>query len=162
MTIYYGAGSERELMSNIRRACEIVSPRTVPVAMALLAETCAAETAMCSFMDGYAPEGKGAFQFDSVGFEDVKDRFNVRNPQIVNELYHKLGINWANLSFDMLEYAPLLGAVLCRAKYYLVPESIPETREGRAKYWKKYYNSSAGAGTVEHYLEMSRRYIDGE
>lgn len=45
-----------------------------------------------------------------------------------------------------------------RLFYRLIPEAILETIEGRAKYWKKYYNTVLGKGTVEHYLEMNRVY----
>jgi hypothetical protein len=33
---------------------------------------------------------------------------------------------------------------------------MPNTLEGRAKYWKQYYNSSQGAGSEEKYIETIR------
>jgi len=40
-------------------------------------------------------------------------------------------------------------------KYKLIPELIPNSLDERATYWKKYYNSEAGKGTMKHYLEMN-------
>ena len=160
--MFYGVSSQRELMAHIRRACEIISPANVPVAKLLISETCASETRLCGFRDQHFEDGKGPFQFDSVGFEDVKKRFAARKPETVEQLRVETGILWGRVTFEMLEYAPLLGAVLCRAKYYLVPEAIPLDREGRAKYWKKWYNSELGKGTVEHYMDCSARFLGDE
>ncbi|MBJ3579628.1 hypothetical protein JGC46_23410, partial [Salmonella enterica subsp. enterica serovar Derby] len=38
-----------------------------------------------------------------------------------------------------------------------VPESIPATRVERASYWKKYYNTSAGKGTPQDYINKCQR-----
>ena len=157
--MFYGCSSQRELMSHIRRACDVISQRNVPVGVKMLSETCAAETGLCTAVDKYEPEGRGAFQFDSEGFKDTKSRFIGHYPEITDKILRELGINWASVEFEMLEYAPLLGAVFCRAKYYLVPYPIPLTRQGRAEYWKKWYNSTAGKGTPEHYMDMSARYL---
>lgn len=59
---------------------------------------------------------------------------------------------------EHLRYNPYLSLIFTRLFYRLIPEAIPETIEGRAKYWKKYYNTVLGKGTVEHYLEMNRVY----
>ena len=42
--------------------------------------------------------------------------------------------------------------IFARLKYILIPETIPTTIEGRAKYWKKFYNSVDGKGTLDHYV----------
>ena len=42
---------------------------------------------------------------------------------------------------------------MCRLHYRRIPKPLPSSAKGQAKYWKKYYNSSAGRGTVEDFLE---------
>jgi len=37
---------------------------------------------------------------------------------------------------------------------------VPDSLEDQAKYWKKYYNTVAGAGTVEHFIEANKGYDD--
>jgi len=32
----------------------------------------------------------------------------------------------------------------------------PSTLEGRANYWKTWYNSSLGKGTIKHYIESNK------
>lgn len=50
-----------------------------------------------------------------------------------------------------------LQVVLARLKYYMVPEAIPSTLNGQAKYWKQYYNTPQGGGTSDEYIE---KYIN--
>jgi hypothetical protein len=51
-------------------------------------------------------------------------------------------------------------AAMCRIKYYRVPEKLPDEDdiEGLAKYWKKWYNSSEGAGEIEEFVEKYERF----
>ena len=44
---------------------------------------------------------------------------------------------------------------MCRLHYRRIPKPLPSSIEGQAKYWKKYYNSMAGRGTVEDFLVRS-------
>ena len=42
---------------------------------------------------------------------------------------------------------------MARLQYYRVPKPLPTTVHGLAKYWKTWYNSIAGKGTEEKFLE---------
>ena len=44
---------------------------------------------------------------------------------------------------------------MCRLHYRRIPKPLPSSAEGQAEYWKKYYNSMAGRGTVEDFLVRS-------
>ena len=44
---------------------------------------------------------------------------------------------------------------MCRLHYRRIPKPLPSSPEGQANYWKKYYNSMAGRGTVEDFLVRS-------
>lgn len=61
---------------------------------------------------------------------------------------------------EILEKNIAAGIVHARLKYWRVPKSMPNTLEGRAKYWKKYYNSEQGAGTEEKYIETIKGMRD--
>ena len=52
-----------------------------------------------------------------------------------------------------LEYNLAYATAMCRIHYYRVKEAIPEGTYGQAQYWKKYYNTELGKGTVEEYLQ---------
>lgn len=49
-------------------------------------------------------------------------------------------------------------AAVCRLIYFRKPDKIPSTLEGLAVYWKKYYNTPAGKGTPQKFIEAYRRY----
>lgn len=122
----------------------------------LLLETACAETQLGTFPDRYAPEGFGLCQFDTIGFYDVINRTSIHTKKHVA----------LRFKFDMdaitpqdIENDPLISFVLCRLKYRLIPDEIPADLEGRAHYWKKHYNTHAGKGTVEHYIESANRIL---
>jgi hypothetical protein len=59
---------------------------------------------------------------------------------------------------DLLEKNIAAGIVHCRLKLWRVPKKMPNSLEGRAHYWKDYYNSSLGAGSVEKYIDVVKEY----
>lgn len=52
-------------------------------------------------------------------------------------------------------------AVMCRLRYLRVPKPLPapDDIEGMAKYWKKYYNTELGKGTIDKFIEAYRTYM---
>lgn len=50
---------------------------------------------------------------------------------------------------------------IARAIYLRVPESLPaaDDIEGQARYWKRHYNTPAGRGTVEAFIESWNRWM---
>lgn len=53
-----------------------------------------------------------------------------------------------------------LAILLCRLRYLVVIDPLPrhDDLEGLAKYWKKYYNTIHGAGTVDGFISNYNRY----
>ena len=51
-----------------------------------------------------------------------------------------------------------LGVLLARLHYLRCPGAIPGDVHGQAAYWKQWYNTVAGKGTVEEYLEHWARW----
>lgn len=54
-----------------------------------------------------------------------------------------------------------LACAMARLRYYVVPEALPAQGdvEAQARYWKQYYNTPAGAGTVQQYLDNWSRLV---
>ncbi len=48
--------------------------------------------------------------------------------------------------------------VVCRLHYWRVPKKLPESLDDQAVYWKSFYNTSKGSGTVEHFKEIVVKY----
>ena len=85
-------------------------------------------------------------------FGDIQDRVKESDRK---KIKIELGIDLDLIGWEHLRYNPLLCVLFTRLKYKKVPEEIPMSLEGRAKYWKKYYNTVAGKGTVEHYIKAN-------
>ena len=50
------------------------------------------------------------------------------------------------------------GIVACRLHYWRVPKPMPKTLDEQAEYWKRWYNTSKGAGTEEHFKQIVMKY----
>ena len=80
------------------------------------------------------------------------------------------GVSWSaladhtplkgKLATDMV-YDLRLAALAARLRYYVDPAPIPQWHdvEGLAKYWKRVYNTSAGAGRWDEAAQAYRYYV---
>ena len=71
----------------------------------------------------------------------------------------------AGLSLDENLAANLMyGAVVCRLCYYRKPDALPEVGdiEGQASFWKEYYNTIFGKGTVSKYVYKVGQVLKAE
>lgn len=62
--------------------------------------------------------------------------------------------------FDDLETNLKLAILACRLKYLTIPDPIPLTMYSQAQYWKKFYNTSAGSGTIAEYLHNYKLFVE--
>lgn len=53
----------------------------------------------------------------------------------------------------------MFATFMMRIHYYKVPAGMPVTLAGQAQYWKQYYNTYAGAGTVQQYIASYNRLV---
>jgi len=98
----------------------------------------------------------GMMQVDEVGFEDTQDVGS--HPKLKKQfakIKKEFGKDWPSMTWqDMTD--PLNSAIAARLKLLNVDDPIPTTKAGRAAYWKKYYNTVAGKGTVEHFKDSNK------
>jgi hypothetical protein len=101
---------------------------------------------------------RGMWQVEKATYLDILNRCNA---DAYRELLVTAGDPDALMQdhFDLLVSNHTLSAQICRLKYFMSPGSIPEDLEGQAEYWKKYYNTELGAGTVEEYLANYQKYV---
>ena len=81
--------------------------------------------------------------FSKKKFSKLSEKLNLSD----NDLKEFL---WGNI---------VAGIVFCRLKYWRVPKKMPSSVEGKANYWKKYYNTELGAGDPEHFVEVYNKYL---
>jgi len=60
---------------------------------------------------------------------------------------------------EILEKNIAAGIVHARIKYWRVPKKMPNTIEGQANYWKKYYNTDGGKGDPKHFVEVVKKWL---
>jgi len=132
-------------------------------ALNLMLGTYAVESDFCSFptqINGPALSWLGIERetHDFITLKYLSTRYTIRNNLIT----------FCNLpalpSFEYVLVNAHYSCMISRLKYYMNKEELPNPNdiEGLAHYWKKYYNSVNGKGTVDVFLEKYERYVLGE
>lgn len=150
----YGVVNLKRIEEDAQIICDCIGHGKYETAMQMIIETAVAETGLGQIKDRTVGAGMGLTQFDKLPFNDIRDRNARLRPKILEELHIDINL----VEWDDLRYNQFLALLFTRLHYWLKGDPIPKTIEERAKYWKLHYNTSAGAGTVEHYLLMNERY----
>lgn len=53
-----------------------------------------------------------------------------------------------------------VAVTFARLHYLRVAEAVPDDLRGQAGYWKRYYNTRLGKGTVEVYMAKFKQYVE--
>lgn len=55
----------------------------------------------------------------------------------------------------------IYGAAVCRLIYYRAPQALPAAEDlaSLAEYWKRFYNTPAGKGTIQQFVDDYKRYV---
>ena len=151
----YGEINLKKINTDAERICDCIGHGINGTAKEQIIETAIAETGLGRIEDKTPNSaGMGITQFDKMPFEDVKKRTMKLRPKILQDLNVDIAlVKWEDLKFDHFK-----SLLFTRLHYWLKGSPIPKTIEERAKYWKLHYNTFQGKGTVEHYLEMNRKY----
>lgn len=71
---------------------------------------------------------------------------------------------WPHLTafcFPDLESRDDVAVIFCRLRYLVIPEPLPDGHDVKAMaaYWKRYYNTPAGKGTEDEFIEHALHYV---
>lgn len=155
--VYYGLANQRHLRDTVVAVCAVLGyGGGGGFAVDLMMETAAQETRCGQYRDP-TPNGagRGLFQIDPIAFQDICQR---ARPSDVAMIFNTFGIDIKKVRHDALDHSPLLAAIFCRLFYKLIAEVIPSSTEGRAAYWKRYYNTVKGKGSAAEYVVNAERY----
>jgi hypothetical protein len=150
----YGVINLKRIVEDAQMICDCIGHGKFGTAKEMIIETAIAETGLGAIEDKTIGAGMGLTQFDEMPFNDIRDRSKKLQSKILKEL--KIDISLVN--WDDLRYNQFLALLFTRLHYWLKGDPIPETIKERAAYWKLHYNTKLGKGTVEHYLEMNKKY----
>jgi len=139
----------------IRPALECLSPQIQysPVAENLLMGTASQESNLIYLKQLGGGPAVGLFQMEPATYEDIWEHYLNRK---------------ANLAAKLLSMCPdqkvpdasymagnlFFAAAMCRVHYYRKPDPLPKNDPfSLGQYWKKFYNTVHGAGTVDEFIE---------
>ncbi len=97
----------------------------------------------------------GVWQMEIATARDIYDNYLRYKPElkaVVDGLRGNQSISDALMT--NLGYA----CAMCRIHYLRQPGKIPATVDGQGQYWKQYYNTKLGKGTVAEYIDNWERY----
>lgn len=153
MTAFYGLVKPAHIFDVVSVVCDVLGHGNNNCASNLLLETAAQET-HCGLFRDPTPNGagRGLFQCDPIAFKDVQMR--ARQDDVL-AVVKEFNFDLRYLPHASLDVSPLAAAVFARLHYKRRTEEIPSKLEGRAVYWKQFYNTKAGDGRVEQYISNS-------
>lgn len=128
-------------------------------AVNLLLGTAAQESAFGTYLRQIRGPALGVFQMEPATHEDIWIHYIVNRIVLVEKIKEVAG---SSLSIWALETNLAYQIIMTRLHYWRVSEALPDRDNiaGMALYWKKYYNTSQGKGTVQEFMRNYRRYVD--
>lgn len=99
----------------------------------------------------------GLWQMEPATHDDIWKNYLASKVKLGLSILGNYHIPDANRAAYDLRYA----AAMCRVHYLRVPEALPVVgdRAGQSAYWKRWYNTIHGAGTVQEYLSNWNRVM---
>ena len=96
----------------------------------------------------------GIYQIELLTHDDVFYRFLKERKSRIYSLCERLKIE-ALTDSQNLTANLFYSTAICRAKYLMISAPLPEENDliGLAKYWKKYYNTDLGRGTMDEFID---------
>lgn len=109
----------------------------------------------------------GIWQVDKAAFKETQNlaahpNFVKLHAAIRNKFsWDDSPVEWTKVKWQNCTI-PTFSCVAARLYLAAIPERVPGTLEGQAHYWKKHYNTAAGAGTIQHFIEVNKDEEDDE
>lgn len=94
----------------------------------------------------------GIYQIEPATYYDIFDNFLVRHKNLERKIFRAIGVdcepNAERMIWDMK-----LATIMCRVFFLRIEEPLPPSNniDKIALYWKKYYNTNLGSGTIEKF-----------
>jgi len=128
-------------------------------AESLLFGTCAHESHCGKYVRQVGGPALGIYQMEPATYNDIRDSYLAYRPDLKKRLLDLCGYQKMPVA-EMLVSDNTLATAMCRIHYLRVKEALPEANNliGLAAYWKNYYNTYKGKGTVKQFIEDYRRF----
>lgn len=125
----------------------------------LLLGTCAQESAMGTYLKQVKGPALSIFQIEEATYNDVW-RYLAGKYELGESILEACNCDQMP-EFEQIGWDLRLATLVCRVKYWMIPEALPSYNDvdGLAAYWKKYYNTEAGKGTKEEFINNYERHV---
>jgi len=144
-----------------------------PEASDLLLGTALVESNLKYFKQLGGGPALGYFQMEPATFNDIYDRYLSYHHKL-KQIVEKFMVTSLSVFPVSPELIPIplkttqpfiqmmtnlpFAIVMARIKYLMIPRPIPKSSEGQGGYWKTYYNTFQGKGTVDKYLRKWKEW----
>jgi len=133
-------------------------------AVNLLLGTCATESQMGTYLKqkGTGP-ALGIYQMEPATFDDISENYLEYRPNLIARVRMCMEYD-QSFSFvvtDMI-WNLKLATAMCRIHYLRIPQPLPKSSDiyGLANYYKKYYNTEKGKGSVGKFVADYEAYVN--
>jgi len=126
----------------------------------LMVLTCATESLGGTYIKQVEGPALGIYQMEPVTYHDIWASYISKKSHFAYIILQNVGVAYMPPPEFMI-YNLKLATYMARLCYLRVPEKLPEANDikGLAEYWKKYYNTEHGAGTVDKAVKHYNRFI---
>jgi hypothetical protein len=111
--------------------------------------------------NGLNEEPKGP-AMSIAGMEEIRYRDIIDRSSVYRKLKNQ-GLFEAPVNYRCMVYDLKLAIIMCRLSYMLIPEKLPKHNDypELARYWKEHYNTAAGKGVRQDFVENLENYMRG-
>lgn len=126
-------------------------------AVALLGFTAMAESKLTYLVQHGDGPALGLYQIEPATHHDLWENWLPQHKYY--DLRQYIRHTYGDPRDDKLVYNLAYATVIARLVYYRIPEAIPHEDDLYllAAYWKKYYNTGKGKGTISHFVNAAKR-----
>ena len=134
--------------------CSLPGIPTSQAAAQLLLGTAIKESGNFKYRKQIGGPALSFFQIEPESHQDIWDNYLKFRPQLKTRIENIMTKPDADKLHE-LENNESYAAAMARIKYQRCPEKMPDVDDidAMARYWKKFYNTPLGKGTVKGYLE---------
>lgn len=101
---------------------------------------------------------RGIYQMEPATHDDIWNRWLIHDQELVKRV-NRWRIQYGNgTGADEMIGNLYYATAMCRLHYRRVPAALPADLPGQAAYWKRFYNTPAGAGTAQEYINSWRQF----
>lgn len=152
----------RKMRQDIQAAIKWMPPAyRTDHAVELLLGTAARESRLGKFPENPNSGGIGTFQINPKTEEHIWSSYLAKRPNLANAMRQNTGVSGPSPE-ALLGNFPY-AASMARLAYTRAADPIPHKSDtlGQANYWKKWYNTSAGSGTPEAFMQTYNELVRG-